>query len=302
MTRSSSPTDGLVFALASASLYGFNIVYARMASFAGASGSAIVVYRVFLMLVLVGIVAAVAKSSLAVAREERGKLLLLGISSALQGICYLSSVAFIPVTVAAVVFYTYPIIIVLASPFVERTPLTPALVGIVAVATLGVCLVVGPAFSDLDWRGLALAFGASVITAIQFFTAARCPKTGVVAKVFWVQLIILPTAIVISLAAGQLAPPSILALAPLAVTLTIAGYIGGFVLQFLALGRITAVAAGIIYCAEPVVAALSSAFILDEALAPLQIAGGTLVLAAIVANVLLEQRRLKGALLVPIAD
>ena len=302
MTRSSSAANGLFFALASAGLYGFNIVYARMASFAGASGSAIVVYRVLLMLVLVGIVAAVMKSSLKAAREERGKLLLLGISSALQGICYLSSVAFIPVTVATVVFYTYPIIIVLTNPFVEKTPLTQSLVGIAVIATLGVCLVVGPAFSDLDWRGLALALGASITTAIQFFTAARCTRTGVVAKVFWVQLVILPTAILISLAAGQFAPPSILALAPFAVAMTIAGYIGGFVLQFLALGRITAVAAGIIYCAEPVVAAVSSALILNETLTPLQIAGGGLVLAAIIANVLLEQRRPKSAALVPIAD
>jgi drug/metabolite transporter (DMT)-like permease len=301
MTRSSH-ASGLLLAIGSASCYGFNIVFARMASFAGASGSAIVVYRVLLMLVLVAIVAAVARRSLAMAREERGKLLLLGISSALQGICYLSSVAFIPVTVAVVVFYTFPILIVLASPFVEKTPLTPALIGVVAIATLGVCLVVGPAFSDLDWRGLVLAFGASITTAIQFFTAARCTRTGVVAKVFWIQLIILPTAILISLVTDQLAPPSILALAPFAVAMTIGGYIIGFVLQFLALGRISAVAAGIIYCTEPVVASLSSALILDEALSPPQVAGGTLVLAAIITNVLLEQRRMKNAALVPIAD
>jgi drug/metabolite transporter (DMT)-like permease len=302
MTRSSPPASGLLFALASASLYGFNIVYARMASFAGASGSAIVVYRVFLMLVLVGIAAAVTRGSLKAAREERGTLLLLGVSTAFVGICYLSSVAFVPVTVAAVVFYTFPILIVLASPFVEGTKLTPALFGVVALATLGVAFVVGPAFGDLDWRGLALAFGASIATAIQFFAAARCRKTGVMAKTFWIHLLVLPTAALISLAAGQLAPPSTLALAPFAVAMTIGGYIVGFVLQFLALGRITAVAAGIIYCAEPVVAALSSALILNETLAPLQIAGGTLVLAAIMANVLLEQRRLKDAPLVPIAD
>lgn len=301
MTRSSH-ASGLLLAIGAASCYGFNIVFARMASFAGASGSAIVVYRVFLMLVLVAAVAAIARRSLAMAREERGKLLLLGISSALQGICYLSSVAFIPVTVAAVVFYTYPIIIVLASPFVEKTPLTPALIGVVAIATLGVCLVVGPAFSDLDWRGLALAFGASITTAIQFFTAARCTRTGVVAKVFWIQLIILPTAILISLVTGQFAPPSILALAPFAVAMTIGGYIAGFVLQFLALGRISAVAAGIVFCTEPVVAALSSAFILNEGLSPLQVAGGALVLAAIIANVLLDQYRMKSAALAPVAD
>ncbi|MCG7393661.1 DMT family transporter [Microvirga sp. ACRRW] len=301
MTRSSHST-GLLFAIGSASLYGVNIVFARMASFVGASGSAIVVYRVLLMLALVAIVAVAARRSLAMAREERGKMLMLGISTAFVGICYLSSVAFIPVTVAVVVFYTFPILIVLASPFVEKTPLTPALIGVVVIATLGVCLVVGPAFSGLDWRGLALAFGASVATAIQFFIAARCNKTGVVAKVFWIHLIVLPTSLLISLVTGQLAPPSILALAPFAVAMTIGGYIAGFVLQFLALGRITAVAAGIIYCTEPVVASLASALILSEALSPVQIAGGALVLAAIITNVLLEQRSLKDAPLVPIAD
>jgi drug/metabolite transporter (DMT)-like permease len=50
------------------------------------------------------------------------------------------------------------------------------------------------------------------------------------------------------------------------------------------------------------VAAISSALILNETLAPLQITGGALVLAAILANVLMEQRRPKDAPLVPIAD
>jgi drug/metabolite transporter (DMT)-like permease len=299
MTRSPSHAQGLLFALGSAGLYGLNIVYARLASFAGASGSAIVVYRVLLMLVLVGIVAAVARRSLRADRSERGILLLLGISTALVGICYLSSVAFIPVTVAVVVFYTFPILIVLASPFVEGTRLTPTLLGVVAMATLGVGMVVGPAFGGLDWRGLALAFGASVATATQFFAAARCRRTGVVAKVFWIHLLVLPTAALISLAAGQLVPPTALAVAPFAVAMTIGGYLFGFVLQFLALGRITAVAAGIIYCTEPVVAAVASALILRETLDPLQIAGGALVLVAIIANVLLEQRQPKAAPLVP---
>jgi drug/metabolite transporter (DMT)-like permease len=299
MTRSPSHSHGLIFALGSATLYGLNIVYARIASFAGASGSAIVVYRVLLMLALVCIFAALLRRSLAMAREERGTLVLLSVSTTLVGICYLSSVAFIPVTIAAVVFYTFPILIVLASPFVEGTKLTSALLGVVAAATLGVVLVVGPAFDSLDWRGLALAFGASVATATQFFAAARCRKTGMVAKVFWIHLLVLPTALLISLAMGQLAPPTALAVAPFAVAVNIGGYVFGFVLQFLALGRITAVAAGIVYCTEPVVAAVSSALILNERLSPLQIAGGALVLSAIVANVLLDQRRLKDRPLAP---
>ena len=299
MTRSPSDANGLVFALGSAALYGLNIVYARIASFAGASGSAIVVYRVLLMLALVCIFAAAARRSLAMAREERGTLVLLGASTTLVGICYLSSVAFIPVTIAAVVFYTFPILIVLASPFVEGTRLTSALLGVVAAATLGVVLVVGPAFDSLDWRGLALAFGASIATATQFFAAGRCRRTEIVAKVFWIHLFVLPTALLISLATGQLASPAALAVAWFAVAVNIGGYLFGFVLQFLALGRITAVAAGIVYCAEPVVAAVCSALILNEGLSPLQVAGGALVLSAIVANVLLDQRRLKDRPLVP---
>jgi drug/metabolite transporter (DMT)-like permease len=299
MTRSPAYAHGLLFALGSATLYSLNIVYARIAAFAGASGSSIVVYRVLLMLVLVAVVAAVTRRSLRMAPEERGTLILLSVSTALVGICYLSSVAFIPVTIAAVVFYTFPTLIVLASPFLEKTRLTAALLGVVAAATLGVALVVGPALDSLDWRGLALAFGASIATATQFFAAARCHRTGMVAKVFWIHLLVLPTAALISLATGQLVPPSALAVAPFAVAMTICGYVLGFVLQFLALGRITAVAAGIIYCTEPVVAALSSAIVLNESLAPLQIAGGALVLSAIIANVLLEQRRLKDRPLVP---
>lgn len=285
-----SPPLGIVFALISASFYGLNIGYARLASFAGVSGSTIVVYRVVLMLVLVAAAAGVLRRSVTVARDERGTMALLGLTTALVGVCYVSSVAFIPVAVAVVLFYTFPILIVLASPLVEGTRLTPALLGVAALALLGVMLVVGPAFQSLDWRGIALALAASVATAAQFFAAARCRNTGVVAKVFWIHLLVLPIAGLIGFVTGELAPPSALALAPYAVAMTIGGYVLGFVLQFVALGRITAVVAGIVYCAEPVVASLSSNFILGESLGPLQLLGGALVVAAIVTNVMLEQR------------
>ncbi len=287
---------GLLMAVASATLYGLNIGYARLASFEGVSGSTIVVYRVFLMLALVAVAAAALRRPLGVARGERGLMVVLGLATTLIGVCYLSSVAFIPVAVAVVVFYTYPVVIVLASPFIEGTRLTPSLLGVVALALAGVVLVVGPAFQDLDWRGLALALCASLATAAQFFAAARCRRTGVYAKVFWIHVLVLPAAALIGLVAGSLAPPSNMLLAPYAVAMTIGGYVFGFVLQFMALVRIPAVAAGIIFCAEPVVAALSSTVILDEALSPVQWVGGALVIAAIAANVVLSARRASAAL------
>jgi drug/metabolite transporter (DMT)-like permease len=282
---------GLLFALASATCYGLNIGYARLASFSGVSGASLVVYRVLLMLALVGAAAAVLRRSLFVPPEERRILVVLGIATAFVGLCYLSSVAFIPVAVAVVVFYTFPILIVVLNPLVEGTPPTLALLGIVALALVGVVLVVGPAFEALDWRGIALALGASLATATQFFAGARARRTSIVAKTFWIHVVVLPTAALVGASAGSLASPATLALAPVAVAATVGGYVVGFVRQFMALGRITAVAAGIAYCAEPVVAALSSTLILDEPLAPVQVLGGAFVLGAIILNVVIESRR-----------
>jgi drug/metabolite transporter (DMT)-like permease len=288
--RSSGPS-GLLFALAAASLYGVNIVSTRFAAFAGISGVTLVFYRVFLMLVLVLAAAALWRASLKVAPAERGTIVVLGFATAVLGAAYLSSVAFIPVTVAVVIFYTYPVLIVLASPLVDGTRITPVLLAVVGLAVLGVVLVVGPAFEGLDWRGLALAAVASLATAVQFFAATRCRRTGVIAKTFWIHLIVLPVSGLLALAAGALAPPELLLVAPVAVAVTIGGYVLGFVFQFAALARASAVVAGIAFCAEPVVAALSSALMLGERLSPLQLLCGALVIAAIATNVMADQRR-----------
>ena len=184
---SPSGLSGLLFALAAASLYGVNIVSTRFAALAGISGVTLVFYRVFVMLALVAAAAALWRTPLRIAAGERGTVAVLGIATAALGAAYLSSVAFIPVTVAVVIFYTYPVLIVLASPLVDGSRITGTLIAVVALAAMGVVLVVGPAFHGLDWRGLALAAPASLATAVQVFAATRCRRTGVVAKVFWLR-------------------------------------------------------------------------------------------------------------------
>ncbi|HEX8168013.1 MAG TPA: DMT family transporter [Beijerinckiaceae bacterium] len=289
----SSGLSGLLFALAAASLYGVNIVSARLAADSGVSGVAFVFYRVFLMLAVVATVAALRRASLRVAAGERGALVVAGLATAALGAAYLSSVAFIPVTVAVTIFYTYPVLIVLASPLVDGTRITATLLAVAALAVVGVVLVVGPAFQGLDPRGLALAAAASIAAAVQFFAATRCRATGAVAKVFWIHLLVLPASAAIGVAAGALVPPQGLLAAPVAVAVTIGAYVFGFAFQFAALARSSAAVAGIAFCAEPVVAALASALVLGERLSALQLAGGALVLAAILANVMADRRRVR---------
>lgn len=286
-----SARHGMLLAFASAAAFGTNIVSAQIAGQVGLSGPLLVFYRVLLMLILVGTAALVWRGSLGLARGERQPVLLFGLATALVGTAYLSSVSFVPVSVAAVVFYTFPILIVLIEPLITPAPFRADRFAVALLAFLGVALVVGPDLHGLDPRGLALAFLASLSATAQFFAAARCAQVATLPKLFWSHVVILPVALAVLLSTGGLLPPQAFLLAPIAVAITYGGYILGFVLQLLALARVAPGPAGLAFCAEPVVAVAIAAVVLAERLGPLQYAGGALVIAALVTNVILEQTR-----------
>jgi drug/metabolite transporter (DMT)-like permease len=291
LSQDTARRHGVALALGSAAAFGTNIVSAQIAGQAGLNGPLLVFQRVFVMLALVGLAAWFWRSSLAVPKAERKAVLLFGIATAFVGSAYLSSVAFLPVSVAAVVFYTFPVMIVLAEPILTPARFSPDRLAVALVAFLGVALVVGPDFHGLDWRGLALALLAGVFAATQFFAASASATTPLLPKLFWSHLIVLPvTALILTITGGFL-PVSALMLAPLAVAVTLGGYLIGCLLQVMALMRVAPGPAGLAFCAEPVFAVAIAAFVLGERLGPMQYAGGGLVLSAIIANVILEQRR-----------
>src|SRR5690606_17662132 len=129
------------------------------------------------------------------------------------------------------------------------------------------------------------------LAAGQFFSGAASGATPVIPKLFWSHLIILPVTALILLLTGGFLPPEAMARAPWAVAITIGGYLFGFVFQVMALMRVAPGAAGLAFCAEPLFAVAIAAVVLGERLGGLQYAGGALVVAAIMANVMLEQKR-----------
>jgi drug/metabolite transporter (DMT)-like permease len=284
---------GFGVALFGACSYGFNIIFAQIASQSGIMGPTIFFYRVFLMVPIGLLILLASRTAFVIERSEWKAIIGMALASSGVGLCYISSVAYIPVTVAAVIFYTFPILVVMLSPIVERRRLTPDLVVIVVMAFIGVVIVVGPSLNQLDPLGLLLAAGASLSATMQFFFGTRSPKTHTIPKAIVMQLVMLPVAACIALSTTGLPSPAVLLLAPLAVALTIGGYAIGFLCQLLALSRISAVVGGLAFCLEPVVATLSAHVILDEVLTPLQYCGGLLVLAAIIINVIFERRRMR---------
>lgn len=275
---------GVLLAIGSAAGYGLNIVTAQIASTVGISGALMVFYRVFLMLACIAIALLISRQSLKVAEEEYTPLVVFGLSSSVIGTAYMSSVAFLPISVAAVLFYLFPVFIVLAEPFVEKSRFGFAQIAIVLLAFAGVALVVGPGFEGLDPRGLALSLLAAIGATLQFFAAARMPKTSTAAKLFWGHLLVLPGVVATLWWIDGFRSPAIFSLAPLAVAVTLGAYVISMALQMASLARISAAVGGLTFCAEPLFASVFAALILGERLAPLQYLGGLLVLAAIFAN------------------
>ena len=289
----SSFVAGLLMATMGAISFGINIVFAQMSANAGIHGSVILFYRVFLMLPLALIALWFSATPQRIDPSERGAIILMGLTSSAVSLCYIMSVAYIPVTVAAVLFYTFPIVIVLTQPIIDKTPFHPFLLWIALMAFAGILMVLSPNGQTLDPIGLALAGGASLAATVQFFAGSRSPRSSTLPKLIILQILMLPAATITMLISVGLPSLDIFLRAPWAAGLTIAGYGVGFVLQLLALNRISPAVAGLVFCLEPVVASLSANLILDENLTLYQYGGGAVVLAAILVNIIHEHHRMK---------
>ncbi|WP_413990255.1 DMT family transporter [Labrys okinawensis] len=283
---------GLGIGLTAALCYGANVPYSKLAAQAGADGPTLVLYRAFLMVVLLGGLGLAQSRSLEVPVGSRLPVLGLGIATSFVGLCYISSVAFIPVGVATILYYTYPLMILLVAPLVDGERLTPARLGIFILAFAGLFIALGPNFTSLDWRGLALALVGGAAAAVQFFCAARATRgsTPLIAG-FWTQLILIPIALAACLFAGRLNPPSVLVAAAFPAGMHILLFVLAFGFHLLAARLALPAALGLVFCAEPVASILLATQVLRESLTLVQISGGALVLIAVMASVLAESRK-----------
>src|SRR5690606_27390766 len=109
---------------------------------------------------------------------------------------YLFSVAYIPVSLAAMIFYTFPLMVGVLSAALDREPVT--LVKVVALlgAFTGLALALGPSFTSLDPRGVGLALTAAIGVATTTLVGPRvmAGHDGLVFN-FWTNLWMLVAAV-----------------------------------------------------------------------------------------------------------
>jgi drug/metabolite transporter (DMT)-like permease len=272
------PLAGLV---ASAATLACGHVFARMAFANGVNVLTAATVRsvfaaglLFLMLRLRG------TPILPLTREGR-LALLLGIFVAGQTALVQAAVLLMPVTLAILVFYTYPFLVGVSTSLLGTDRLTPVLFFALVAAFGGLALVLGIGRESVSLLGVLAGLGASVCFTVALVLTPRvAPTLNAPLRTF----------LMISVAAGIFVAAAVatrdfhlptdriaqIGLAGLTICYTV-----GIILLFLFLQALGAAQTAVILNTEPVFVALVAWAVLGEGLSPLQVLGGVVVVGAV---------------------
>ncbi len=168
----SGQLTGILLVLVSCAAFALSPTAARFAFDDGANTLTVATLRAAVgVLMLVGLIA-VTRDSFRLPREAWRPSLAAGALSAVVGYGFVGAVAFIPVGLALLVFFTHPLLIAALWHLQGRERITPRKLVLALVVLVGLGLAIGTAFEGLDPRGIALAALASVaVTAMISFSA-----------------------------------------------------------------------------------------------------------------------------------
>ena len=280
---------GMAFVVASAVAFGAMAILAR---FAFASG----VDTITLLALRFGIAAAVMLTLL----RARGLALphgsTLGVLVALgalgyggQAICYFTALRLAPAGLAALLLYLHPALVALLATVFLHERLTTAKLAALATALLGTTLTVVPAIggdaligASQVLTGLAFALVSAVFYAVYIVVAASMGRR---AAALPMSAVVISSAAALFVIATLIRGPqwpqtaggwlAVVGIALLSTVMAITLYFAG-------LERIGPVRASTLSTIEPLCTVVLAAIVLDESVAPMQLAGGALILVAAV--------------------
>jgi drug/metabolite transporter (DMT)-like permease len=286
---------GIVFALFTATLYGAVPVAARLANDAGVNGLEIVTLRALAVVVALGPLALVARAAFRMLPQARKAYALLVIATCMVSCGLMAAIQFIPVSVAVLVFYSFPILIALTAPFVEGQGLTLFKLALAVLAFLGLAFALAPEMAGLDVRGLLLAGVAAVGYALQLFAGRMMsPHLKPLPLAVLVHVAVIPIGIVLVLVTGGGAGVHALVSSHAAVVAVMATgvlYCAAYLLHMSAVAHAPAAVVAPCFNIEPVVSTVLAAVVLGESLSRNHMIGGLVVLAAVVVSSWPERTR-----------
>ena len=213
-----------------------------------------------------------------------------GLLYAAESLAYLYAVQRIPVSVTVLVFFTFPVFVALLVRLIDKVPVTPVKTISLVAAFAGVALTTGAAPQALDPLGIGLALVAAIGTAAFIVLGGQITRAlgsiGFALIAFTVATVVFGTWIVLT---GTLNLPET-ALGWFGLVGGSLAFVASILCFFTALRVVETVSATLVANLEPIVAIAIAFLVLDEILTLPQMAGGAIVVAAILLPSLVGKR------------
>jgi drug/metabolite transporter (DMT)-like permease len=283
---------GVIFALLTAAGLGAITTQAKIIYADGGNAMTVMFTRFLISTLVFGLLLAIKQRSFKVDRPLRLPVATVGAVWSGAMICYLLSVESISVSLAVLLLYTYPLLVLAYSILRKQLlPSAPLILGFF-IAFLGLYLALSGGEIKLNTTGLLLALIAGLGAAFTFIKGAQiATRLNPLVITFWINVIGL--VMIVPLVYAQFSLPTstkgLLSLG--AATLF---YVIAILCQFQALARLPAATAAFILNLEPVVSILLASFILKEQLTNLQWLGVVLVISVLLAAVRFKPRMTSG--------
>ena len=289
---------GIVCALAATVFYGLVPNFVRGGFDNGVAAVETTFFRTAFIGVVLAIVAVLLGDRFTIPRQAFASFVSQASATLIVSVGYLASVQFIPVGLAAIIFFTFPVIIMLAAPVIEGHSPGFIRIAVAVFAFAGLAVSVGPSFDSLDIRGIVLAAAAAAFCAVQFFSGRSISKFMAPAAFgSLVHLTILPATLAIAVVAGSgkisFFPGGAASMTGLACMVAVGVlYVGGYFLHMQSLRYAPASTVAPFFNLEPMIATAVAALFLGERLAMNQYVGGGMVLAALAASSFVRSRKM----------
>ena len=198
-----------------------------------------------------------------------------------QSLAFFSALTLAPASLVALLLYLYPALVALLSAWLLRERLSRGKLAALAIALVGTALTIGPAGSASP-LGVALGIAAAAIYAVYIVTGSRV--TAHVPPQTMATIVIAAAGAVFVVAALARGPTWPGTAAGWLAAFGIAAFstVGAIVLFFAGLERVGPTRASVLSTVEPVCTVVLAAIFLGESVAPWQLLGGALILAAVV--------------------
>ena len=282
---------GLSIAIGAGLAYACAIVTARLSYDHGANLVTIAAARYSLLACVLWLLLRASGERLNMPARVVREGLLAGVIAVVTTATYLASVAYIPVSLGTLLFYTHPLVTVfLASWFLGVRSNRMEIVATV-VATVGLAVVLRVSFESLNPVGLACAAVASITAAVVFVMSSRTMRS--VDPMRYTLLIAVAAALV---ACGAALIPGMASVPHSAAGWSLLGASVGFNVfgllgMFLAVRHIGPVATPMVLNLEPVTASVLAVVVIGETLTATQWSGAAVVIGSVLVAQASRMRR-----------